>query len=162
MHNFDPFKHMNNFGFDPASNPFMDLMKQQSQTMMEIWQKSLTGDPKKMKTYFEDTFSQNMKKFDAYFTNQQKNPQFQEYRKAYLAYLSHLNDFSSKALNQMFDKSQFTPPETFSPQKASEMYRVWLESCEKLYETEKLNKQYQKLYTDMVNTWGKWKSHSKK
>lgn len=161
MHNFDPFKNMNNFGFDLPSNPFMDIMKQQSQAMMEIWQKSLTDDPKKTGKYFQDMFSQNMKKFDEYFTNQQKNPQFQEYRKAYSAYLSHLSDFSSKALNQMFDKSKFSPQEPFSPLKASEMYRIWLENCEKLYETEKLNKQYQKLYTDMVNSWGKWKSHSK-
>lgn len=145
---------------------WVELMQTLNKEFSQTWQNAFDAPPslkdnvEKTKASFERIFKLSQEKLNSSFKEYYGNPFFKTYQDACDAYLSFLLKVYLAALDLLNEELSPLKTAPNSRYSLSEVSKIWLECCEKTYDQMSKNSEFQQLYGDVINAWGRWKSHT--
>lgn len=158
--------------FPFSMNNWYDLANKMNQDFTQNWQShlkstdSLKDAVEKAKNHFEETLKFSENQMRASLKGLPQNPFLHSYQEALTHYFSFLNEMYVGALDlfhQKLSNSKSLASTTGDPDPLNNMYeisRLWMECCENVYDKTISKTDYQKMYGQIFNSWGQWKSQT--
>lgn len=157
---------MQTFNFPFYTQHWFELMQTLYKEFTNSWQNTINTpnewkeNIEKTKTSFEKIFNSYQEKMNSNDQQTSGNPFLKTYHEGCNSYLSFLLKVYLTALEAMDERFSSLSNDKDFQHSLSDTSKVWLESCERTYDQMINNPEFQKLYGNIVNTWGKWKFHT--